>query len=332
MNNSTHERLKRDASKSEVIAKLDRASRELVGGHLMVLLRCGDELVEIYPSGDSAGLPEFCRVLRTTPEGRQRCLTCRSLVAFGACYLGTIEYTCHGGITVFAASVRVDGESRAVVISCPLSEADLRKGWWLARDQVGGIGVDLRRLRAAYRRLPRRAEERLRIARILVDIAASAIGELASQASDPKQTPQMETADRELVGDDLQLMLQSALFVANDALPGPDSSSSDGRKLVELVIDMISRNPGMLFTASKVARAINMTPNHFSTLFHRHAGQKFSEFLLEQRIELTKKLLRDLSLNISQVAQLAGFRDSSYFARRFKKVTGLTPREWRSSL
>ena len=331
MNDPAHERLQRDASKSEVIAKLDRASRELVGGHLMVLLRCEEELVEIYPSGEKADLPEFCRVLRATPEGRQRCLTCRSLVAFGACYRGIIEYTCHGGVTVFAAPVRAGGESRAVVISCPLAEVDSGSGWRLARDHVGGIGVDLRRLRAAYGRLPGRTPERIRIAHTLVDIAAAAIGELATQASDPKQTTPMEAADEKLDSGDLQRMLQSALFVASDALPGP-VRSGNGRKLAELVIEMISRNPGMPFTAAKVARAVNMTPNHFSTLFHRHAGQKFSEFLLEQRIELAGKLLRDLSLNISQVAQRVGFQDSSYFARRFKKAMGLTPRDWRSSL
>jgi len=331
MENPAHERLRHEASESEVIAKLDVASRELVGGHLLVLLRRGDELVEIYPSGEGADLPEFCRVLRTTPEGRQRCLTCRSLVAFGACYRGTIEYTCHGGITVLAASARAGGESRAVVVSCPLAEADSRRGWRLARDHIDDIGVDRRRLRAAYGRLPTRTDERIRIARTLVDIAAAAIGELAAQASDSEQVVRTGATEENLADGDLHRMLQSALFVANDARPDP-GSNGDGRKLAELVTDMISRNPGMPFTAAKVATAVNMTPNHFSTLFRRHSGQRFSEFLLEQRIELATKLLRDLTLNISQVAQRVGFRDSSYFARRFRKATGLGPREWRDSL
>jgi len=332
MNDPTQEHLQRKISQSEVIAKLDEASRKLVGGHLMVLLCRGDELVEIHPSGGEGDLPEFCRILRTNPEGRHRCLTCRSLVAFGACYRGAIEYTCHGGITILAAPAHTGATSRAVVISCPFSDTDSRSGWQLARDYVNGTGVDLRRLRAAYGRLPGRAEERIRIARTLVDIAASAIGELALQTDDPERMIPVEiSATAEEPDGDLQLLLQSALFVANDALPGPDSSGN-GQKLTEMVIDMISRNPGMPFTAAKVARAVNITPNHFSTLFHRYAGQKFSEFLLEQRIELAKKLLRDLTLNINQVAQRVGFRDSSYFARRFKKVTGLMPREWRNSL
>ena len=76
----------------------------------------------------------------------------------------------------------------------------------------------------------------------------------------------------------------------------------------------------------------HITPNHFSMIFRRHTGRTFTEFLAEKRLGLAEELLRDLTLNIGQVARRAGYGDAGYFARRFKQRTGLTPRQWREAL
>jgi two-component system response regulator YesN len=61
-------------------------------------------------------------------------------------------------------------------------------------------------------------------------------------------------------------------------------------------------------------------------------GESFSEFLLNRRIELAKEVLRDLTLNITEVARKVGYDDPGYFARRFRRKTGMSPREWRETL
>ena len=51
------------------------------------------------------------------------------------------------------------------------------------------------------------------------------------------------------------------------------------------------------------------------------------DFLTERRISLAKELLGDLTLNIAEVALATGFDDPSYFTRRFRQKTGMTPRD-----
>ena len=58
----------------------------------------------------------------------------------------------------------------------------------------------------------------------------------------------------------------------------------------------------------------------------------FMAFLTKQRMKLAQRLLGDLTLSVSEIAAMAGFNDANYFSRRFKKVTGVTPSEWRAKL
>ena len=81
-----------------------------------------------------------------------------------------------------------------------------------------------------------------------------------------------------------------------------------------------------------IAAAAGISPNHFSSLFHKHMKQAFSEFLTDRRLELAKQVLGDLTLNIADVARKVGYDDAGYFARRFRQKTGVTPREWRRRL
>jgi two-component system response regulator YesN len=92
---------------------------------------------------------------------------------------------------------------------------------------------------------------------------------------------------------------------------------------------MVSRDPGLPFSVANISRAARITPNYFSMLFRKHAGQTFVSFLNEKRMELAKKHLQDLRLSVAEVADLAGFSDAGYFGRRFKQATGRTPEGWR---
>jgi len=67
-------------------------------------------------------------------------------------------------------------------------------------------------------------------------------------------------------------------------------------------------------------------------LFRKHTGETFREFLTGRRIAHAKFLLRDLSLNIADIAHRTGFSDAGYFSRRFKERTAMTPRQWRHGL
>lgn len=64
-------------------------------------------------------------------------------------------------------------------------------------------------------------------------------------------------------------------------------------------------------------------------MFKRQVGKSLVEYLTHIRIQKAKQLLIGGEWNIADVAEEVGFLDVKYFIKRFKKITGLTPSEYR---
>ncbi len=79
-----------------------------------------------------------------------------------------------------------------------------------------------------------------------------------------------------------------------------------------------------------VAQQVNVSPAYFSSIFSQEKGITFIEYLTNVRIEHAKDLLRSSSLRSSEISQMVGYKDSHYFSFIFKKVTGMTPKDFRA--
>ncbi len=79
-----------------------------------------------------------------------------------------------------------------------------------------------------------------------------------------------------------------------------------------------------------VASVVNVSPNHFSTIFSQETGETFIEYLTQVRISRSKDLLLTTNLRSADIAYEAGFGDPHYFSFIFKKTTGISPREFRT--
>lgn len=79
-----------------------------------------------------------------------------------------------------------------------------------------------------------------------------------------------------------------------------------------------------------VAASVNLSPNHFSTIFSQETGQTFIEFLTYVRMEKAKELLRSTSMKTAEIAYAVGYKDAHYFSYLFKKTQECTPREFRA--
>lgn len=78
-----------------------------------------------------------------------------------------------------------------------------------------------------------------------------------------------------------------------------------------------------------IADALYLTPNYLSLQFKKESGTTINQFMTETRIERAKELLKDRKHKLYEVASNVGFQDANYFAKTFKKATGLTPSEFR---
>ena len=80
---------------------------------------------------------------------------------------------------------------------------------------------------------------------------------------------------------------------------------------------------------SAVAAEVGVHPVHLATVFRRHQGCTVGEYLRRCRVEFASCQLRTSSVPLIEVALAAGFADQAHFSRTFKRLTGMTPAEYR---
>lgn len=82
-------------------------------------------------------------------------------------------------------------------------------------------------------------------------------------------------------------------------------------------------------TLPVVAEQVNFSPGYLSTLMKQELSIGFGEFVLNVRVRKAKQLLAQGNEPLSSIAEQTGFHDASYLIKAFKRVTGLTPNEYR---
>lgn len=80
------------------------------------------------------------------------------------------------------------------------------------------------------------------------------------------------------------------------------------------------------------AEQLHYSDAYFCKFFKQNFDKSFIVYLSELRIEKAKELLADITVNVKDIGQKVGYRDSSYFTKVFKRFTGVTPSEYRYGL
>lgn len=83
------------------------------------------------------------------------------------------------------------------------------------------------------------------------------------------------------------------------------------------------------FALQSVADALFVNGNYLLRVFKAHTGQTLLGYHNYVRCEKAKALLARPDLSISRAGEMAGFVSSSHFSHIFKKLTGMTPTEYR---
>ncbi|MEO0708429.1 MAG: helix-turn-helix transcriptional regulator, partial [Cyanobacteria bacterium J06649_5] len=76
---------------------------------------------------------------------------------------------------------------------------------------------------------------------------------------------------------------------------------------------------------------LDMSQFHFSRLFKQSLGISPYQYLLQQRVECAKQLLKNTDRLITDIAFTCGFNSHSHLSKQFKQLTGMTPKAYRSS-
>ncbi len=83
-------------------------------------------------------------------------------------------------------------------------------------------------------------------------------------------------------------------------------------------------------TLAQLGAVVYMSPYHFARLFQHSTGLPPHRFVVRARIDHAAALLAAPELSIAQISRVVGFRTPSHFSTVFRRIMGVTPREYRA--
>ncbi|MDX5474919.1 MAG: helix-turn-helix domain-containing protein [Bacillaceae bacterium] len=96
-------------------------------------------------------------------------------------------------------------------------------------------------------------------------------------------------------------------------------------------LQIIHQQYSKRLTLDYLASNIHINPAYLSRKFQEEVGMGFSEYLNDYRLKEAQKLLLDFpNLSISAISEKCGFNSQHYFSQMFRKLTGYSPRDYRS--
>ncbi|WP_414621166.1 helix-turn-helix transcriptional regulator [Calothrix sp. CCY 0018] len=81
---------------------------------------------------------------------------------------------------------------------------------------------------------------------------------------------------------------------------------------------------------SDLANLAGISQFHFSRLFKKSLGISPNQYVIKQRVEKAKLLLKNSELSVTDIAFPSGFNSHSHFGKYFRQFTGFTPKQYRA--
>lgn len=124
--------------------------------------------------------------------------------------------------------------------------------------------------------------------------------------------------------------LEEVLLWCGTQNPRSEQARLDGR--VRECMDYLCHNLAAKVTLDGLAELANLSVSRLAHLFREQVGLTPQQFLEQQRLERARLLLELSGRNIGDIASDVGFDNPFYFTLRFKRLTGMSPRDYRKRL
>lgn len=107
-----------------------------------------------------------------------------------------------------------------------------------------------------------------------------------------------------------------------------DSSLSEteaSNNSLSMIEQYIKENLDKPLLCSEIAKAVYLSPDYISRLFHKEKGMPLKEYITQAKMKAAKNMLITTTLPISLIASKVGYDNFSHFSKVYKKVMGTTP-------
>lgn len=98
---------------------------------------------------------------------------------------------------------------------------------------------------------------------------------------------------------------------------------------LDLSIQYIELNLREDLKLDNIAKEAGFSSTYYSKILKKQYKQNFSDYIKDRRINYSKILLKNTSLNINEIAEDCGFNESNYYSKVFKDKTGISPTNYR---
>ena len=104
-----------------------------------------------------------------------------------------------------------------------------------------------------------------------------------------------------------------------------------GNRVIETVKQRIQQDYDKELELTELSEKVFLNPSYLSTLFKQETGLTITQYVLQLRMMKAKELLKNrLDLKVYKVGEQVGYPDCIYFNKVFKKMVGITPKEYRN--
>ena len=139
-------------------------------------------------------------------------------------------------------------------------------------------------------------------------------------------------ANLDAVGEAESLSKLSAIaydFIGRMAYAFGRSTYSGNSQIIRKAVSYIMEKCTDKISLKKIAESLHTSPSYLSMLFKQEMGLTITDYLNQARIERSCELLSKSTLSLLEISLQSGFEDQSYFSKVFKRINGITPKEYR---
>lgn len=131
--------------------------------------------------------------------------------------------------------------------------------------------------------------------------------------------------------DAMSTSILAELFGQLMLVPPVESNTENQKQIYNDIIDYIKANISKNIKISEIAAVFGYNEKYISHRFAEICGIPLKQYILKTKMERANYMLTDTNKSITEIARELGFPDSHNFSRTYKKITGLSPSEYRNT-